>query len=163
MLELAQGVCDGSIPGLRVHPKKGSAVMFDYAKPEDAELLWHLGCDMAEQQGTGTAADAKETKYCVQKFKEIAVPDRRLGRGARYNQIYDAVAEKLEGFDANKDGLLTVLELRQLLDSAGESLANVDAGVLVSQSDLNGDGQLDAEEAAFRFKTHISSEAFWVQ
>jgi len=162
MLELAQGVCEGSLPGLRVHPKKGSAVMFDYSRQEDGELLWHLGCDIAATGGGSGPTTGTKTKYCVQKFKEIPVHERRgLGKGR--GQIQDAVEKKLESFDTDEDGLLTEAELRQLLVQAGGEASMLDARALLEQSDLDGDGRLDTREAAFRFETHISSEAFWVQ
>jgi len=160
MLELAQGVCDGSIPGLRVHPKKGTAVMFDYSKPDDAELLWHLGCDVVAAAGS-TSDNNLGYKYCVQKFKEIPVHKRRAGQG-RNSRIYAAVEKKLEAYE-DEDGNLGVEELGRLLDGSGEETRKIDPGALLAQSDLDGDGRLDAQEAAFRFETHISSEAFWVQ
>jgi len=163
MLQLAAGVCDGSIAGVRIKPAAGSAVMFEYNQGDaaDAGLLWHLGCDI---EGTsGQISEADSTKLCIQKFKEVPVPNQApLWKKGQLSQFQTMVVDKIELFDKDDDLQLNLSELAAFLQANGSGLSVTE---YMASCDVNGDGMLDVYEGAFHLETHMTNEpliALWL-
>ena len=160
MLELAQAVCNGTTPGIRIRPTAGTAVAFEYTDPRESSLTWHLGCDLeGKLEGEKGRVSTALQKYCIQKFKSVAVAER-LGKhkSKSSSAIEAAVKATIKKHDKDRDGTLDLKELNTLTRMSGSTAKEVMAG-----SDIDGDGRLSLVEAAFRFESFATQESMWVQ
>jgi calmodulin len=107
------------------------------------QTLEELGDEPADVELKGLLvkadADGNET---IELAEFLAFMGRRLrGRGAQ-----DEIREAFDAFDRNRDGLVSIDELLQVMERLGEKMTRQEAEASLQRADSDGDGQLTYEE-----------------
>ncbi|EZG72286.1 calmodulin [Gregarina niphandrodes] len=106
-------------------------------------VMRSVGQNPTEADLQEMVAEVDENRTGVIRFKDFL---NLMVRKMRETDTEEELIEAFQVFDREGNGLITAQELRHVLTQLGEKLSPEEADLMISEADVDGDGQINYEE-----------------
>ncbi|KAJ3342980.1 hypothetical protein HDU83_005857 [Entophlyctis luteolus] len=119
---------------------------------ELGDVMRHLKLQPTEDELRDLLAEVDEDKNGTIEFDEfIHLMARKMRDNDTEEELksaFNAFAQltRMQVFDRDGDGFISVLELKEVMESLGETLTEKDISLMMKDFDSNGDGLIDYNE-----------------